>query len=224
MPPKRTTPSTQASSTSQMQAEALMDPLMETEDYEGLDDSADVAQLREQICTLTQACKDDQQTLKLILEQLATLAAAQAAQQNVVHTVEHVDTAVTGSQDWTPKYLKKQPDPNPLSDGTDPTFESWKLQVQGKFWVNANHFADEEAKMLYLFNCTTGDAQKHLCPCFDDDSPACFADAQEMIQHLAAIYVNPNRVRDAKYDYNCLIMKAGQTFTEFQTQFLHLQA
>src|SRR5204862_830274 len=133
--------------------------------------------------------KDDQQTLKLILEQLATLAVAQAAQQNVVRTVEHVDAAITGSQDWTPKYSKKQPDPNPLSDRTDPTFKSWKLQVQGKFQVNANHFTDEEAKMLYLFNHTTGDAQKHLHPCFNDDSPARFTDAQEMIQHLAAIYV-----------------------------------
>ena len=43
-----------------------------------------------------------------------------------------------------------------------------------------------------------------------------------MILHLAAIYVNPNRVRDAKYDYNRLTMRTGQTFTEFQTQFLHL--
>src|SRR5438045_2620858 len=43
-----------------------------------------------------------------------------------------------------------------------------------------------------------------------------------MVQHLATIYVNPNKVRDAKYDYNCLMMRTGQTFTEFQTQFLHL--
>src|SRR5436190_19668412 len=114
MPPKSTTPSTQASSTSQTQAEALMDPLMETEDYEGLDDSTDVAQLREQIHTLTQAHKDDQQTLKLILEQLATLAAAQAAKQNVIRTVKHVDAAITGSKDRTTKYSKKQPHPNLL--------------------------------------------------------------------------------------------------------------
>jgi hypothetical protein len=76
--------------------------------------------------------------------------------------------------------------------------------------------------MLYLFNRTTGDAQKHLRPRYDDDSLVRFTSAQEMIQYLAAIYVNPNRVRDAKYDYNRLTMRTGQTFTEFQTQFLHL--
>ena len=73
---------THTSSASQTQAEAQIDPLLDTDDNEG--DEVDVAQLRKQIRTLTQARKDDQDTLKLILEQLATLAAAQAAQQNPV--------------------------------------------------------------------------------------------------------------------------------------------
>ena len=76
--------------------------------------------------------------------------------------------------------------------------------------------------MFYVFNRTEGDAQKHLEPRYDDDSPIRFATAQEMIQHLATIYVNPNKVRDAKYDYNRLTMKTSQTFVDFQTQFLHL--
>jgi hypothetical protein len=88
-----------------------MDPLLETD---GQDD-VDVAQLREQIRTLTQGRKDDQETLKRILDQLATLAIAQVAQQNTVHSIERDDT---------PKYSKKQPDPSPLSNGVDPTFES----------------------------------------------------------------------------------------------------
>jgi len=43
-----------------------------------------------------------------------------------------------------------------------------------------------------------------------------------MLQHLAVIYVNPNKVRDTKYKYNRLMMKPCQFFAEFQTQFLHL--
>jgi hypothetical protein len=88
--------------------------------------------------------------------------------------------------------------------------------------VNANYFKDEEAKMLYLFNRTTRDAQKHLQPQYNNESQVHFTTTQEMIQHLAAIYVNPNKVRDARYDYNRLMMKPGQPFVEFQTQFLHL--
>jgi hypothetical protein len=71
--------------------------------------------------------------------------------------------------------------------------------------------------MLYVFNRTAGDAQKHLQPRYENESPVRFTSAQEMIQHLATRYINPNKVRDARYDYNRLTMKAGQTFVEFQT-------
>jgi hypothetical protein len=120
------------------------------------------------------------------------------------------------------RYSKKLPDPVSLSDGKDPTFLSWKLQIQGKFRCNADHFSDEEDKMLYLFNRTTGDAQKHLEPRYDDDSQTRFVSAKEMLDQLASIYVNPNAVRDARHDYNSLLMKSSQSFSEFQTEFLHL--
>jgi hypothetical protein len=200
-----------------MQDAQLEQPL-ESEPDDDLDD-ASVAQLKEQIRTLTRGRRDDQEMMRHILDQVATLTAA--AQQNPIRSTER-DSPSTDNQDRTPKYSKKQPDPVPLSNGIDPTFESWKLQIQGKFRVNADHFQDEEAKMLYLFNRTTGDAQKHLRPRYDDESQVRFTTAQEMIQHLAAIYVNPNKVRDARYDYNRLMMKPSQPFVEFQTQFLHL--
>jgi hypothetical protein len=76
--------------------------------------------------------------------------------------------------------------------------------------------------MFYLFNRTAGDAQKHLQPRYDDDSQTRFVSATEMLELLASIFVNPNLVRDARHDYNRLIMTAGQPFAEFQTQFLHL--
>jgi len=49
-----------------------------------------------------------------------------------------------------------------------------------------------------------------------------FTCVQEMFKHLESIYVNPNKLRDAKYDYNRLTMRTSQTFIEFQIQFLHL--
>ena len=44
----------------------------------------------------------------------------------------------------------------------------------------------------------------------------------KILQHLTVIYINPNKVWDIKYEYNHLIMKPCQSFTKFQTQFLHL--
>ena len=76
--------------------------------------------------------------------------------------------------------------------------------------------------MEYLFSRTLGDAQKHLLPRFDEDSPMRFTSFREMLQHLASIYVNPNKVRDAQYEYRQLRMETGQPFATFQTRFLHL--
>ena len=38
-----------------------------------------------------------------------------------------------------------------------------------------------------------------------------------MLDYLASIYVNLNAIRDARYNYNSLIMKLSQSFMEFQT-------
>jgi hypothetical protein len=181
-------PSTHPPSASQTQADAQMNPLPESDNDDVLDVADEVVQLREQMRTMTQARKDDQTTMRQMMEQLATLAAALVAQQtqNPVRSVERDDSSTLGSQDRTQKYSKKLPDPERLSDGVDPTFESWRLQMQGKLRVNADHFEDEEAKMLYVFNRTSGDAQRHLQPRYENESPVRFTSAQEMIQHLAA--------------------------------------
>ena len=43
-----------------------------------------------------------------------------------------------------------------------------------------------------------------------------------MVEHLASIYVNPNKVRDSQHQYYALAIKETQTFAEFQTKFLSL--
>lgn len=120
------------------------------------------------------------------------------------------------------KYSKKLPDPQALTNGVDPTYESWRIQIEGKLEENADHFRTENGKMLYVFHCTKGDAQVHLLPRLRADSPIRFTSTSEMIEHLATIYVNPNEVRDARYEYGRLTMKTNQTFNEFQTIFLQL--
>jgi hypothetical protein len=69
---------THTPSASQTQAEAQMNPLPESDN--GLED--DVAQLREQMHTMTQDRRDNWETMRQVVEQLATLAAALVAQQN----------------------------------------------------------------------------------------------------------------------------------------------
>jgi hypothetical protein len=52
----------------------------------------------------------------------------------------------------------KLPDPPPFTDGKDPTFDRWRVQIQDKLRVNADHFQSMEAKKAYVFNRTGGDA------------------------------------------------------------------
>jgi hypothetical protein len=185
--------------------------------------------LQEQVQALTQDQSRTQRLLEQLLSRLplpsnpAPRTAAPSPQNIVRSTERQTPESTILSPSTGHKYSKKLPDPQPLSDGTDPTFLGWKIQIQGKFRSNGDHFQDEEDKMFYVFNRTTGDAQKHLQPRIDEDSQTRFVSAKEMIDYLASIFVNPNQVRDAKweYDHNCT-MKKTQTFAEFHTQFLHL--
>jgi hypothetical protein len=120
------------------------------------------------------------------------------------------------------KRTAKAPDPDKLTDGIKPSFDNWRIQVRGKLRINADHFANEDARMYYVYSCTSDDAQKHLYPRHNPDTSDPFDTAEEMIKYLGKIYTDPYRVENARYDYERLQMKFGQSFHDFKTQFLHL--
>src|SRR5208282_1038808 len=116
----------------------------------------------------------------------------------------------------------KIPDPPVLTDGKDPTFDNWKIQITGKLQVNSDHFATEQARITYVFSRTSGNAQKHLQPRSSSTSVDPFETAIDMIQHLADIYEDPFRMQNARRDYRRLNMRTNETFPDFYTRFLHL--
>jgi hypothetical protein len=156
----------------------------------------------------------DQQT------QIQNLQAQIQEQQSIIRYLEQNRTVQTTPIPTSSKSTKI-PDPEPLSDGKNPTFENWKIQIEGKFVVNNDHFPTEQAKMIYIFGRTTGDAQTHLRPRYGTNEDS-LKTAQEMIDFLANIYLDPFKVKNARQDYRRLNMKPAQTFTEFYTKFLHL--
>ena len=121
-----------------------------------------------------------------------------------------------------PKRSVKIPSPAILTDNQDPTFESWKIQVQDKLRINSDHFPSEDARKAFVFACTGGDAQGHLRPRYSSDAVDPFESYDDMIRHLASIYEDPYKVQNARYDYQALRMKTTEKFTEFQTRFLQL--
>jgi hypothetical protein len=195
-------------------------------DYDDAPEGSDSRTLREQVKTLARNQSRTETLLEQLLTKIDEQATARSQERRSMTPIRgsNRDTPDSTATDQAPsqRYSKKLPDPVSLSDGKDPTFLSWKLQIQGKFRCNADHYQDEEDKMFYLFNRTSGDAQKHLQPRYDEDAQTRFVSAREMLEYLASIYVNPNAVRDARHEYNSLTMKPSQSFSEFQTQFLHL--
>ena len=157
----------------------------------------------------------DQELITQLRAQIEALTAMLPTSNNPIPTIERDTPSATTTISDSPgpsastKYSKKRPDPPVFTDGADPTFESWKIQMQAKLRANADHFPSEEDKMEYLFSRTSGDAQKHLLPRFDEDSPVRFTSIKDMVKHLASIYINPNKVRDAQYEYRRLRMEIG---------------
>ena len=88
--------------------------------------------------------------------------------------------------------------------------------------MNRDHFANKQAKIVYIFNRTIGAARKYLNPRYRSGDSTQFNTADEMIEFIKAIYNNLFRVREAKLEYKDLKMKSGQLFAEFYTEFLHL--
>ena len=95
-----------------------------------------------------------------------------------------------GSQE-RPYRSAKIADPPLLTDGVEPTFANWKLQIQDKLEVNTDHFPTTRAKMAYVFGRTGGDAQTHLRPRYAEESVNPFPSEEEMISHLSSIYEDP---------------------------------
>jgi len=121
-----------------------------------------------------------------------------------------------------PAKSEKVPDPPVLTDGTDPPFEPWRSQMEDKLRINADRYPTDDAQKAYVYSRTGGHAQKHLQPRYSGEVSPPFSTAKEMIQYLASIYRDPNRVENARREYRKLYMKGNQAFNDFYTQFLHL--
>src|ERR1700730_17131286 len=128
----------------------------------------------------------------------------------------------SGTSPESPRKSTKIPDLPILTDGLDPTFESWKIQIQAKLSVNANYFANDAARIVYVFSCTSGNAQKHLNPRIGEGATDPFQTATSIVIYLSEIYKDPFCMQNACREYRRLTIKSYKVFTDFYTQFFHL--
>ena len=139
-------------------------------------------------------------------------------QQGIIRYLEQNRSGTTMTPTPSSTKTPRIPDPEKFAGDQNPAFENWKIQIEGK--LELDPFPTEQSKMLYLFGCTTGNAQKALKTRYGNKNP--FQTAKEMIEHLANIYLDPYKVENARQQYRTIRMKPTQSFTEFYTEFLQL--
>jgi hypothetical protein len=169
-------------------------------------------------------------TLEAAQEEIALLRAQLAATRSSTPpetTLTDTQRLTTALEKLAPRNIDrtrsmKLTDPLLLTDGVEPTFENWKLQLQDKLEINADHFLTPRARMAYVFSRTGGDAQTHLRPRYSTDAMDPFTDEQELIEHLSNVYEDPFKSRNARLEYRSLVMKSTDFFTAFLTRFYQL--
>jgi hypothetical protein len=112
-------------------------------------------------------------------------------------------------------------DTDELTDGKNPTFESWKLGILDKFEGNADHFPSDRSRMIHVFSRTKGKARQLLETRYRTGRSNQFTTSDGMIAALAGLFEKPFKKEEAKDAYDLLYMKPDQTFMEFYTEFLH---
>jgi hypothetical protein len=120
------------------------------------------------------------------------------------------------------KKSTKIADPEPLSNGKEPTFEQWKLRMDNKLEANHDHYPTESLRIAYIMDRTKGDAARHVTPRMKKDHPEAYKTAEEVFTHLAEVYEDPEKQQKAKNEFRTLKMENGHDFQRFRTDFLHL--
>ena len=103
--------------------------------------------------------------------------------ESIVQALGRAGTSPEG-----PKRTTKIPDLPIFTDSLDPTFESWKIQIQAKLSVNANYFANNTAWIVYIFSCILGNIQKYLNPRIEEGALDPFQTATDIVTYLLEIY------------------------------------
>ena len=114
-------------------------------------------------------------------------------------------------------------DAQELSNGQNPTFEAWRLQIEARFRDDPSWYNTEKRKLDYMLRRTSEDAQTHMIAGMKDKRlPGFFKTAQDALAALRQALTNPQAVREAQNQFRALRMGATESFAQFRTRFLLL--
>jgi hypothetical protein len=85
-------------------------------------------------------------------------------------------------------------DPEPLDNGKKPKFKHWLSRMRNKLKSNADHFPSEALRMAYVEGRVKDKTARHIFPRTQDDHPEVYRTAEEMFEHLADVYNDPDKL------------------------------
>ena len=94
--------------------------------------------------------------------------------------------------------------------------------MKNKLEVNADHFANDRARQVYVEGRLAGGAALDLDPYLREDNPDAIASSEALLKHLWNEYHNPNQLEEAITKFNALEMKPGDDFSVFKNTFVRL--
>lgn len=114
------------------------------------------------------------------------------------------------------------PDPEKLSDGKEPSFRSWEIQVKIK--LNSDLLQGDIA-LHYVYSRTTGRANALLTPRMDTISPFALHSADDALDALRKLFVDPHhRYKQARAYKFIRYLPSSMTYLDFYTKFINLAA
>lgn len=121
----------------------------------------------------------------------------------------------------TPGRSAKFPDPPTLTDGVDPPYDTWKLRANDKLRNNADWWPTAVEKANVLISLTKDISAKHI-DARRLDAPDFYTCPADVFAVLDSLYLNKNRLRDARRRFGALQMRPGQSFSAFYSDFILL--
>ncbi|EYE95325.1 uncharacterized protein EURHEDRAFT_55141 [Aspergillus ruber CBS 135680] len=83
---------------------------------------------------------------------------------------------------------EKVPDPPILTDGKEPEFEDWMIEMKGKFVANADHFHNDQMKRVYLVSRTSGLARQQLSIRLCEETTDSYTSVEQMFKALTTAF------------------------------------
>ena len=105
---------------------------------------------------------------------------------------------------------------------SDVNYEDWELGVRDRFTINADHYPTDTAKVVFMCNCTGGEALGHIRPRRERDSTNPYTKPQDVFDHLSGIYGEVDRVGKARRAYRTTYQGNNGKFAAYKSNMLRL--